>query len=285
MAVAEIGGFRSAARKSGLSPSALSHAVASLEGRLKVQLFHRTTRNVSLTAAGQSFFARLAPALAEIADAVSALGDFAESPSGTLRINADATASEQILKPLVLAFMQAYPDMRVEIVSERRLVDIAEEGFDCGVRTAALVPSDMVAVPIGPMQHHIVVGSPSYLATMPKLQSPADLGGHRSIQLRMPSGLAYRWEFQRHGESVVVETKGALTVDNSRLILTAALEGYGLGYITRWMAGPSLESGELVQVLADWTPPYPGLCLYYPKHRHMSLGMRAFVALARTLKP
>jgi DNA-binding transcriptional LysR family regulator len=283
LAVAEYGGFRVAARKTGLSPSALSHGVASLEGRLRVQLFRRTTRNVSLTEAGQAFFVRLAPAVAEIADAVVELGDYSTRPTGLVRINSDATAAEQVLEPLILAFMTAYPEMRVEIVSERRLVDIAEDGFDCGIRTAALVPSDMVAIPIGAMQQHIVVGAPGYLAGAPPLKSPADLSKHQCIQLRMPTGVPYRWEFQSRGESVTVETHGPLLLDNSRLILTASIAGFGLGYITRWMAGPALDSGRLTTVLPDWTPAYPGLCLYYPKHRHMSIGMRAFVSFARRL--
>ncbi len=283
LAVAQYGGFRIAGRKTGLSPSALSHAVASLETRLTVQLFRRTTRSVSLTEAGQVFFERVAPAVGEIAKAVADLGDYALRPTGLLRINADATAAEQVLEPLILNFMKAYPDMRVEVVSERRLVDITEDGFDCGIRTEALVPSDMVAVPIGPMQQHIVVASSAYLAGSAPLKSPADLARHRCIQLRMPSGLPYRWEFQAKGESVTVETNGALVLDNSRLIMAAAIAGFGLGYITRWMAGPALAAGTLKAVLKDWTPAYPGLCLYYPKHRHMSVGMRAFLAFARSL--
>ncbi len=281
LAVAQYGGFRIAGRNTGLSSSAVSHAVASLETRLSVQLFRRTTRSVSLTEAGRTFFERVAPAVAEIAKAVSELGDYAHRPTGMLRINADATAAEQVLEPLILDFIKAYPDMRVEIVSERRLVDIAEDGFDCGIRTAALVPSDMVSVPIGPMQQHIVVGSPAYLADSAALKSPADLARHRCIQLRMPSGVPYRWEFQAKGEVVTVETHGGLVLDNSRLIMAAAIAGFGLGYITRWMAGPALAAGALQQVLTDWTPAYPGLCLYYPKHRHMSVGMRAFLAFAR----
>jgi DNA-binding transcriptional LysR family regulator len=283
LAVAEYGGFRIAARKTGLSPSALSHAVAGLEARLAVQLFRRTTRNVSLTEAGHAFFSRLAPAVAEIAGAVVELGDYSARPTGLLRINADATAAEQVLEPVILEFMKAYPEMRVELVSERRLVDIAQDGFDCGIRVEALVPSDMIAIPIGPMQQHIVVGSPSYLASASPLKSPADLSSHRCIQLRMPTGVPYRWEFQARGESSTVETQGSLVLDNSRLILAAAIAGFGLGYVTRWMAGPAMNAGKLTMVLPDWTPAYPGLCLYYPKHRHMSVGMRAFVSFARTL--
>lgn len=281
VAVAQSGGFRAAARRSDLSPSALSHSVANLEARLNVQLFQRSTRNVSLTEAGQRFLSRLAPALHEIEKAVEELGDYSAAPSGTIRINADATAAEQVLKPLLLKFMASFPKVQIEIVSEGRLVDIAEHGFDCGIRSSEIVSEDMIAIPLGPMQQHIVVAAPTYLETAPPLRSPADLAEHRCIQLRMPSGRLYRWEFEHRGEALVVETKGNLILDNSRLILAAALDGYGLGYLTRWMARSAIDQGLLVQLLSEWTPPYPGLCLYYPRHRHPSATMRAFVTYLR----
>lgn len=281
VAVAQFGGFRAAARRCDLSPSALSHSVANLENRLNVQLFHRSTRNVSLTDAGQRFFARLGPALDEISKAADELSDFSSLPSGTLRINADATAAEQVLGPLVLKFMASFPDVQVEVVSERRLVDIAENGFDCGIRSSEIVSDDMIAVPIGPMQQHVVVAAPSYLADAPALHSPANLVDHRCIQLRMPSGSLYRWEFERRGEALATETRGGLVLDSSRLILAAAIDGYGLAYLTKWMAGPALDAGILEQVLEEWTPPYPGLSLYYPRHRHLSASMRAFVSFLR----
>nr|WP_246805966.1 LysR family transcriptional regulator [Ensifer sp. ENS07] len=281
VAVAQSGGFRAAARRCDLSPSALSHSVANLENRLNVQLFHRSTRNVSLTDAGQRFFARLGPALDEIAKAADELSDFSSRPSGTLRINADATAAEQVLGPLVLKFMASFPDVQVEVVSERRLVDIAENGFDCGIRSSEIVSDDMIAVPIGLMQQHVVVAAPSYLANAPALRSPANLVDHRCIQLRMPSGRLYRWEFERRGEAMAIETRGGLVLDNSRLILAAAIDGYGLAYVTKWMAGSALDAGILEQVLEEWTPPYPGLSLYYPRHRHLSASMRAFVSFLR----
>ncbi len=281
VAVAQSGGFRAAARRSNLSPSALSHSIANLEARLSVQLFHRSTRHVSLTDAGRRFLSRLRPALHAIEEAVEELGDFSAIPSGSIRINADATAAEQVLRPLLLPFVAANPQVQVEIVSERRLVDIAEHGFDCGIRSSEIVSEDMIAIPLGPMQQHVVVAAPSYLNMAPPLRSPADLTEHRCIQLRMPGGGLYRWEFEHRGEALVLETKGSLVLDNSRLVLAAALDGYGLGYLTRWMAGPALESGLLVQALSEWTPPYPGLCLYYPRHRHLGAAMRALVTHLR----
>ncbi|MGV2102737.1 MULTISPECIES: LysR family transcriptional regulator [unclassified Rhizobium] len=277
LAVSEHGGFRAASRRLGQTPSALSHAVAGLERRLKVKLFHRSTRNVSLTEPGRRLAQRLMPALSEIGLAVEELHEQSTSLSGLIRINCDANAAEQVLMPLLTRFMKLQPTMRFEIRSEGRLVDIAEGGYDCGVRAAELVPDEMVAVAIGPDQQHIVVASPAYLGGAPAIKIPSDLSLHQCVQLRMANGSIYRWEFQRRGEDVVVTTPGNLVVDQSRLLLAAALDGIGLAYVTRWMAADALANGKLQQVLDDWTPPYPGLCLYYPRHRHLGSGMRAFL--------
>lgn len=277
LAVSEHGGFRAASRMLGQTPSALSHAVAGLERRLKVKLFHRSTRNVSLTEPGRRLAQRLMPALSEIGLAVEELHEQSTSLSGLIRINCDANAAEQVLMPLLTRFMKLQPTMRFEIRSEGRLVDIAEGGYDCGVRAAELVPDEMVAVAIGPDQQHIVVASPAYLDGAPAIKIPSDLSLHQCVQLRMANGSIYRWEFQRRGEDVVVTTPGNLVVDQSRLLLAAALDGIGLAYVTRWMAADALVNGKLQQVLDDWTPPYPGLCLYYPRHRHLGSGMRAFL--------
>ena len=277
LAVSEHGGFRAASRMLGQTPSALSHAVAGLERRLKVKLFHRSTRNVSLTEPGRRLAQRLMPALSEIGLAVEELHEQSTSLSGLIRINCDANAAEQVLMPLLTRFMKLQPTMRFEIRSEGRLVDIAEGGYDCGVRAAELVPDEMVAVAIGPDQQHIVVASPAYLDGAPAIKIPSDLSLHQCVQLRMANGSIYRWEFQRRGEDVVVTTPGNLVVDQSRLLLAAALDGIGLAYVTRWMAADALADGKLQQVLDDWTPPYPGLCLYYPRHRHLGSGMRAFL--------
>ncbi len=282
LAVAEHGGFRAASRTLGQTASALSHAVAGLEKRLKVKLFHRSTRHVSLTEPGRRLAERLMPAIGEIGLAVEELHEHTASPSGLIRINCDANAAEQVLMPLLTRFMKLQPAMRFEIRSEGRLVDIAEGGFDCGVRAAELVLGDMVAIPIGPDQQHIVVASPAYLDGAPAVDSPSDLALHQCLQLRMAGGSIYRWEFQRRGETAVVATGGNLVVDQSRLLMAAALEGCGLAYVTRWMAEAALNDGRLRQVLADWTPPYPGLCLYYPRHRHVGAGLRAFTEFLRS---
>jgi len=281
LTVAETGGFRAAARLLALSPSALSHAVATLEARFDVQLFHRTKRNVSLTEAGQSFHTRIAPAFDEINRAAEALGEHSVKPAGRLRINSCISVAEHTLLPFVSDFLKMFPDISLEVVCDGRLVDIAAEGFDCGIRPMELVSSEMVAIPIGPIQRNIVVGAPNYLDSAPALLSPADLARHRCIQLRMASGVLFRWEFERNGNVITVATSGNLILDSGSLTLAAALQGMGLTYITRWAAAPFLADGRLVHLLEPWTPAYPGLSIYYPKHRHLSAAMRAFIAFAR----
>ena len=282
-AIAARKSFRAAANDLGISASALSHAVASLESRLGVRLFNRTTRSVSLTPAGEQFLTRVNPAMREIADAMHEVNEQRSTPAGLIRINTSEVAGEQILAPIVTEFLRRYGDVQLEIVTEARLVDIVADGFDAGVRVAELVPRDMISIPIGKTQRHVVVGAPSYFTTRTQPRSPSDLKEHVCIRYRLPGGSIYRWEFEKRGQILNVDITGPLTLDSDRLVLRAALEGAGLAYVSEWSARKALAEGRLIQVLSDWTPPYPGLCLYYPSHRHLAAAMRAFTDLIREL--
>ena len=170
-----------------------TQVVQQLEARLGVRLFHRTTRSVSLTAAGESFLARIEPALRAIGEAMEAVNEHRELPAGLLRINTSDVAADQMLTPIVVEFLRRYPDMQLEIITEGRLVDIVAGGFDGGVRLSEMVPQDMVSVPVGGDQEHVVVGSPLYLAGRRHPLTPADLVNHNCVRLRMGSGSIYRW--------------------------------------------------------------------------------------------
>jgi len=283
VAVANHRNFRAAAVALGVSASALSHAVSSLETRLGVRLFNRTTRSVSLTEAGENFLAKVEPALHEIAEAMDLANEHRDTPTGTLKLNASDLAVLQILRPLILAFTRRFTDMSVEIVTEGRLVDIVADGFDAGIRLADDVPLDMVSIPLGPPQRHIVVGAPAYLAGRKKPRSPADLAEHICIRRRLPSGAPYKWELAKKGQRIKLEVSGPLLFDNHHLVLSAALAGAGLAYVNEWAAHEAVANGKSVQVLADWTPPYPGLCLYYPGRRRTPAGLRAFIAMIQEL--
>jgi DNA-binding transcriptional LysR family regulator len=283
-AIAARKSFRAAANDLGVSASALSHAVASLESRLGVRLFNRTTRSVSLTPAGEQFLSRVKPAMSEIADAMHEANEQRSTPAGVIRINTSEGAGEQILAPIVTQFLRRYGDnVQLELVTDAGLVDIVADGFDAGVRLAEMVPRDMISIPIGRTQRHVVVGAPSYFTTKTLPRSPSDLKEHVCVRYRLPGGSIYRWEFEKRRQILSVDVTGPLTLDSDRLVLRAALEGAGLAYVNEWNARNALDEGRLVQVLSDWTPSYPGLCLYYPSHRHLAAAMRAFTEMIREL--
>jgi DNA-binding transcriptional LysR family regulator len=283
VAVAAHRSFRRASAELGVSASALSHSVASLEERLGVKLFHRTTRSVSLSDAGARFLARAQPALQQIADAMDTANEFRGTPRGTLRINAAASAAGRIFEPLVVPFLARHPEMHVEIVADNRLVDIVAGGFDAGIRLKEAVPRDMVAVPIGPPMRFLVVGSPAYFAKHQRPRTPADLLNHRCIRRRRASGVMLPWELEKGGKVIEVDVQGRLTLDDEQLVLAAVLGGLGLAWMSSWTVEPLIKQKRLRAVLEDWSEPFPGICLYYPPHRHMSAGLRAFIDLAVSL--
>ncbi|MFM0229760.1 LysR family transcriptional regulator [Paraburkholderia sediminicola] len=280
LAVARHRSFRAAATELGVSTSALSHAIAALEARIGVRLFNRTTRSVSLSEAGAQFVDSVAPALSTIRVAIEQAGSYRDTPAGTLRLNTSTGAARQVM-PLLLEYLRRFPEMKLDLVTEGRMIDIVVEGFDAGIRLAETVPQDMIAVPFNQPQRFAVVGSPAYFAEHPKPRAPDDLRAHRCIRLRMPSGRIYHWEFERRGEAFSVDVQGLLTLDEPLLVMEAAREGFGLAYMTEWNVAADLEAGTLQRVLEDWTPAFAGLCLYYPGRRHVPAGLRALIEMIR----
>jgi len=265
----------------GVSRSALSHAIIALEGKLGVRLFNRTTRSVSLTHAGARLLARLDPVLQDLDHALDTLSEERGTPSGTLRINANKSGARILLKDVVPRFLDLYPDVELDLVSEGRLVDIVEQGFDAGVRLLEAVPKDMAAVKFGGDVRFIAVAAPSYLESLARPNTPDDLNAHCCIRQRLPSGKRYRWEFSRHGAEIAIDVPGNLTLDDNDLLVQAAADGRGIAYVPEHFAEPFLGSGRLVTVLDDWCPQSPGLALYYPRSRHLPSPLRAFIDLLR----
>ncbi|MFQ6161248.1 LysR family transcriptional regulator [Sinorhizobium meliloti] len=283
VAIARRGTFRAASIDLGISTTALSHTIGRLESALGVRLFNRTTRSVSLTDAGRLFIQHVAPSLQDLHAALETVREQRETPSGTIRINAAPFAARAIISPLVLEFLRRYPDMNVDIVTEGRMIDIVRDGFDLGVRVAGLVPTDMIAVSLGRPQRHAVVGSPAYFERHCVPVVPPDLLTHKCIRVRLPDGSTYRWRFEKDGEQVQIDVEGQISLDEASLTRAAVLAGAGIGYLFEQDILPEIKTGRVIRVLEDWTPPYPGLCLYYPGRRNLSAGVRAFLELAREL--
>ena len=281
LAIARRGSFRAAALDLEMSTTALSNAVGKLERQLGVRLFNRTTRSVSLTDVGRNFVGQVGPALQDIRDAMDTARSQQKTASGTLRINAFATAAREILSPLILKFLRLYPQVHIDLVTEGRLVDVVAEGFDFGVRTRDLVPSDMIAVPIGPGQRNVVVGSPVYFQKHGKPLVPPDLLHHACLRIRLPNGAPYRWHFEKDGQSVQIDVAGPIPLDEASLSRIAVLEAVGIGYVMESDVRDDLNSGRLEIVLEDWTPQFAPLAFYYPGRRHPSAAFKAFVDLAR----
>lgn len=281
VAVAKHRSYRKAAAALGVSPSALSYTVSNLEQRMGIRLFNRTTRSVAVSEAGEQFLARVRPALQAITEAIADADSFRVTPSGTIRINASEGAARVILAPLILQFLRRYPDMQVDLVSDGRLVDIVANGFDAGIRALENVPLDMIAVPCSPPVRFLVVGSPEYLSKNGVPAVPDDLYRHQCIRSRLPSGSLYSWEFERAGQAVIINPRGQLTLDSDNLMVDAAVSGAGLAWVSVWLVKNLIAEKKLIPVLEKWSPEAPGLQLYYPSHRHLPAGMRAFVAFLK----
>ncbi|MER9053757.1 LysR family transcriptional regulator [Mesorhizobium sp. M0213] len=275
--VAQCGSFRGAAKELAIAPSAVSHAVSSLEARLGVRLLARSTRSVAPTEEGAQLLERLRPALSEIDLALESAIEARDRPAGNLRLTVPRTAAHLALTPRLGAFAAAYPDIVLEIVIDDRFTDVVEGGFDAGVRLGESLQRDMIAVRIGPNLRGAVFGTPSYFETRPRPQHPRDLAAHRCIRFRFSSGIIYRWEFEKNGEEIEIPVQGPLILDEDHLIANAAVDGAGLAFVFEDYVRDPLAAGKLVRVLEDWCPPFDGFFVYYPSRRQMRPALRAFV--------
>ncbi|WP_208249224.1 LysR family transcriptional regulator [Rhizobium sp. T1470] len=280
-AVSERRSFRAAAKELQIAPSAVSHAISSLEESLGVRLLARTTRSVAPTEEGRLLLQRLKPALEEIGIALEALTEAGGRPAGNLRITAPRFASDILLAPRLGEFLNRYPDITLEIANEDGFTDIVREGFDAGIRLEESLEADMIAVRASPSLTTVIAGSPEYFGRHPKPLHPSDLVHHRCIKRRFTNGTIYRWEFEKDGQELVVAVDGPLIVAEDRLALMAALNGAGLAYLFDLRVENELASGKLVRVLEDWCSPYPGPFIYYPSRRQMRPALRAFIDFFR----
>ena len=281
VAVVNAGGFREGARLSGKSASSLSDAVRRMESRLGVRLLNRTTRSVVPTEAGARLMERIVPALGEVESALDVVNDFRDRPSGTLRLNVPVSAARLILPAIITPFLQAHPDIRMEVVTEESFVDMLAAGCDAGIRYDDRLEQDMIAVPIGPrVQRFATAASPAYLDARGRPKHPRDLLNHSCLRGKFPSGSVPLWEYERDGEEVRVEPTGPLTVRIGGavdLAVQTAIDGLGIVSLFEDWLRPYFESGALEPVLEPWWPSFSGPFLYYPGRRYVPSPLRAFV--------
>jgi DNA-binding transcriptional LysR family regulator len=282
LAVARERSFTRAAAKLGMTQSALSHIIRGLEERLGVRLLTRTTRSVSPTDAGERLLQNVGPRLEEIEAEIAAVIDLGDKPAGTIRITATDHVVDSVLWPRIAPLLPQYPDLHVEISADYRLVDIAAERYDIGVRYGDQVEKDMVAVRLTPDVPMRIVGAPAYFAHRPIPASIPELLKHDCINLRLASkGGLYAWELRHEGRDIEVQVRGRLVFSGIYQIFNAALSGCGLGFVPADLAEAHVRAGRLTSVMEDWCPSFPGLHAYYPSRRQNSRALALVIEALR----
>jgi len=277
LGVAQHCNFRKAAADLGVTPSAVSQAVRTLEARVGAALFIRTTRSVGLTEAGERFLSRAKPAFEELVAASAVARDLGRRPTGLLRLTVPRAVVPILLEPLIASFCQAFPEVEVEIAASGELVDLAAGGFDAGVRMGQLVAADMVAVRLTPPFPFVVVGSPGYLRRQKRPERIDDLRRHACLRLRRSNGSIAPWSFVDDGKPVEALVSGPLIAHDFSTLLGAAVEDMGLAQVPEPIAASLLNAGKLMRMLDRFATVAPGVFLYYPSRHRMTPKLRAFV--------
>ena len=281
LAVCNAGGFRTAARQLGLSPSSVSEAVTRVESQLGVPLLARTTRSVMPTEAGRALAARMAPLFAETRAALDDVAGPGQAVRGRLKLNVTGAVMVDILPPLIDRFILRHPAVRVEIEVDNRLVDITAAGCDAGIRYGEHLAQDVIAVPIGPrFQQLALAAAPAYLARRGTPAHPRDLLEHDCVRMRYSSGALTEWSFNKNGVAVTLDPpcKLVVGVDAAAAAIGFACAGHGFVCTFKNWLDADFARGALVPVLPDWWLQFDGPQLYFPSRR-MTAPLRAFVDL------
>jgi DNA-binding transcriptional LysR family regulator len=282
LTVAQERSFTRAARRLGVTPSALSHAIRGLEEQIGVRLLARTTRSVATTDAGEQLIARLDPALTDIREALGQVAGLRERPAGRVRLVVSPLASTMVVAPKLAAFARACPDVVLDITTTNEMHhDLVAGRFDAGIHLGEFIERDMIAVRVSADQRAAIVGAPAYFETHPRPTSPRDLTHHRCLNFRHGEDETYRWEFDRGKQSLAVAVQGPLVVDDVQLLIRAALDGVGLAWLMEEQAAPYLADTRLVRVLEEWCEPFAGYFLYYPSRRQQPPALTALIDTLR----
>ena len=280
--VAERRSFSAAAADLRVSPSAVSQTVSALEDRLGVRLLARTTRSVGLTEAGERLVGRLGPALREVRAALEDLDSLRDAPRGVLRVNLPRFAYERLIEPRLGQFLEAYPELSLDLVLDDALADIVGSGCDAGIRLGEMLDQEMVAVPVTGKERMAVVGSPDYFKRRGRPKHPRELLEHDCISYRqISSRTVYRWEFTEHGRDFSIGVSGRIVANDLGLMIRAASAGHGLAYVLQSAVAEELRQKRLLRVLDGFCPEFPGFFLYYPARRHLPAKLAVFVDFFR----
>lgn len=285
LAIARHRNFRRAGLALGVSASALSHSLKGLEARLGVRLLNRTSRSVTLTAAGEELLDGIDAPFEAVGAAVERLNRYRAEPMGRIRLNVLEHAGALILGPVMPVFVERYPDIQIDVTVSNHLVDVTAEGADAGIRYGGTVPKDMIAQALSGPIRWVVVGSPAYLACFGVPDHPHALVDHRCLGFRLGDDSIYRWEFEKDGEVLAVDAPGPITLDGTDFALGLAVGGAGLAYVPEPCAAPLVARDALRVVLADWAPMGPGFHVYYSGRRQLPTGLRLLIDLIRELRP
>lgn len=286
LVVAKEQNFTKAAAKLGVSQSALSHTIRTLEERLNLRLLNRTTRSVALTEAGERLVQTLSPRVEEIEEELIALNEEQNGPSGKIRITAPEYAAHHVLWPVLEKFLPNYPDIHIEVIIENSFTDIVSERYDAGIRLGEQIAKDMIAVRISPDLKMAVVGSPEYFKHNPIPLTPEELRQHQCINLKPSAARSvYAWEFRKDNREINVKVEGQLTFNTSLQSLNAVLADFGLAYMPEAMVKNYLDQGQLIQVLDDWCPTFAGFHMYYPSRKQHKKAFSLLIEAFRYRNP
>lgn len=282
LVVAEQQSFTRAAKRQGVSPSAVSHSMRSLEEQLGVRLLARTTRSVALTQAGERLLVRLKPALTEVEETLGQISGETLRPTGRVRLLLPRFAVSSVLAPKLALLHKRYPDIVLDVTTDNSRRDIVAEGFDAGIHFGEYIEKDMIATRVSPDHRAAIVGSPEYFRSHPEPKEPRDLLQHSCVNFRHGPTEMYRWEFEKGKKEFSVAVNGPLIVDDLELVVRAALEGIGLVFVAEHEIAPYLAEGKLVRVLQDWCQPFAGFFIYYPSRRQQTAALSALVEVLKS---
>ena len=275
VAAVDAGGFSAAARLLDLTPSAVSKQISRLETRFGARLLNRSTRRISLTAAGREFYDRSRAILADIDEAERAVGQASAVPQGTLRVTASISFGQRQIVPLIPEFTARYPDVRVEVIFSDRMIDIIEDGVDVAVRVSAPTDSALIARQLVP-DRRVVCASPDYLRAHGRPEVPEDLSRHNA--LIYSTVYSDTWRFDGPAGTRAVRVPSSFAANSGEAIRDMALAGHGIARLATFLVGPDIKAGRLVELLPDWRDPQENIIhAVFPSRRLVPPATRAFV--------